>query len=166
MFILHFLPDAYLLWAVNTILLLGAIGTVAGFFIKYIPFLDHYKLLLNILSTLLLVAGVYFKGGYGVEIEWRNRVAELEQKIAVAEAQSKEVNVQIETQVVEKIKVVKEKVYATKKIIQEHKEIINAECTVPDVARMLYNSAVKNELPRGTPILDGVTTDTKDIIAN
>lgn len=166
MFILHFLPDSYLLWAVNTILLLGAIGTVAGFFIKYVPFLDHYKLLLNILSTILLVAGVYFKGGYSVEMEWRNRVSELEQKIAEAEEQSHEVNVQIETRVVEKVKVIKEKVYATKKIIQEHKEIINAECTVPDVARVLYNSAVKNELPRGTSVLDGTSTDVKDIISN
>jgi hypothetical protein len=166
MFFLHFLPDAYLLWVVNTVLLLGAIGTIAGFFIKYIPFLNQYQLLLNILSTILLVAGVYFKGGYGVEMEWRNRVAELEQKIEIAEQQSKEVNVQIETRVVEKVKVIKEKVYATKKIIQEHKEIINAECTVPDVARVLYNSAVNNELPKGTSILDGVGTDVKDIISN
>ena len=155
MFILHFLPDSYLLWAVNIILLLGAVGTIAGFFIKFIPFLNQYKLLLNILSTILLVAGVYFKGGYSVEMEWRNRVAELEQKIAEAEAQSHEVNVQIETRVVEKVKVIKEKVYATKKIIQEHKEIINAECTVPDVARVLYNSAVNNEVPTITGELNG-----------
>ena len=166
MFILHFLPDSYLLWAVNTILLIGAIGTIAGFFIKFIPFLNHYKLLLNILSTLLLVAGVYFKGGYSVEMEWRDRVTELEQKIAEAEAHSHEANVQIETRVVEKVKIIKEKVYATKKIIQEHKEIINAECTVPDVARVLYNSAVNNELPAGTSVLDGASTNVKDIISN
>lgn len=166
MFILHFLPDAYLLWAVNTILLIGAIGTIAGFFIKFIPFLNQYKLLLNILSTILLVVGVYFKGGYSVEMEWRNRVTELEQKIAEAEAQSHEANVQIETRVVEKVKIIKEKVYATKKIIQEHKEIINAECTVPDVARVLYNSAVNNELPAGTSVLDGAGTNVKDIISN
>ena len=166
MFILHFLPDAYLLWVVNTVLLLGVIGTIAGFFIKFIPFLDPYKLLLNILSTLLLVAGVYFKGGYGVEMEWRTRVAALEQKIVEAEAQSHDANVQIETRVVEKVRVIKEKVYATKKIIQEHKEIINAECTVPDVARVLYNSAVNNELPAGTSVLNGASTNVKDIISN
>lgn len=166
MVILHFLPNSYLLLAINTILLLGAVGTIAGFFIKGIPFLNHYKLLLNILSTILLVAGVYFKGGYSVEMEWRNRVAELEQKIAVAEAQSAKVNVQIETRVVEKVKVIKETVYATKKIIQKHTEIINAECTVPDVARVLYNSAVNNELPASSTVLDGASTNVKDIISN
>ena len=166
MFILHFLPDEYLLLVINTILLIGAVGFIAGFFIKFIPILNRCRLLLTILSTILLVVGVYFKGGYSVELEWKNRVAELEQKIAVAEAQSKEVNIQIETRIVEKVKVIKEKVYATNNIIQEHKEIINTECNVPDVARVLYNSAVNNELPAGTSIIDGTSTNIKDIISN
>ena len=147
MFILHLLPDSLLLLAINSILLFGTIGTIAGFLIKYIPFFAKYRIPIHILSTILLVLGVYFKGSYSTEMEWRERVAEVERKLAIAEEESHHENVRIETQVVEKIKVIKEKVYETKNIIKEHETIINAECHVPDVARVLYNSAVNNEIP-------------------
>lgn len=163
MFILHLLPDTFLLLIINSILLLGFIGTAAAFLIKYIPPLTQYKTPLQILSIIILVAGVYFKGGYSVEVDWREKVAEVERKLAIAEEASHHETVRIETQVVEKIKVVKEKVYETKNIIKEHETIINAECRVPDVARVLYNSAVNNEVPTSTRELNGKRTDTNTI---
>ena len=163
MVILHLLPDSLLLLAINSILLFGVIGTLAGFLIKYIPFLAKYRIPIHILSTILLVLGVYFKGSYSTEMEWRERVAEVERKLAIAEEESHHENVRIETQVVEKIKVIKEKVYETKNIIKEHETIINAECRVPNVARLLYNSAVNNEVPTSTGQLNGKSSSTSTI---
>jgi hypothetical protein len=57
----------------------------------------------------LLSAGIYWYGGYGNEIAWRERVAEMEAKVAAAEKKSQEVNAKIETKVVEKTKVIREK---------------------------------------------------------
>jgi hypothetical protein len=40
---------------------------------------------------------------------WRERVAEMEKKVAEAEAKSQQVNTVVETKIVEKVKVIKEK---------------------------------------------------------
>jgi hypothetical protein len=104
MWILHFLPDAVILWFCNILLLIGIVLTIAGFFIQRIPFplLWQYQLPFKIAGVLLLVAGVYFRGGYGVEMAWRERVAEVEAKLRVAEAESAKENVKIVERVVKK----------------------------------------------------------------
>jgi len=78
--------------------------TIAGFFIHRIPFplLWQYQLPFKILGIALLVLGVYFRGGYAVEAEWRERVAAVEEKLKAAEQQSAKENIRIETRVVQK----------------------------------------------------------------
>ena len=96
MWMLAFIPDAFLAWIINTILITGIIGFAASFFfgyvVRWLPAIAPYHLLIQVVSIVLLVAGVYFKGGYSVEMAWRERVAELEAKIAISEQKSKEVN--------------------------------------------------------------------------
>ncbi len=98
------MPDAVILWFCNILLLIGIVLTIAGFFIQRIPFplLWQYQLPFKIAGVLLLVAGVYFRGGYGVEMAWRERVAEVEAKLRVAEAESAKENVKIVERVVKK----------------------------------------------------------------
>jgi len=143
MIILHLLPDSFLAMTVHLILLLGISGTVLGFFLQYIPGIIQYRIPLKVLSTLLLISGIYFEGSYSTEMGWRARVKEVEAKVAIAEAKSQEVNVIIQEKVVEKIKVVKEKVIVNQVKIQKEKEIINAECKIPNIAIDIYNTAVK-----------------------
>ena len=102
MWILHFLPDALILWFCNILLLTGIVLTVAGFFVHRIPFplLWQYQLPFKILGIALLVLGVYFRGGLAVEAEWRERVAAVEEKLKAAEQQSAKENTRIETKVV------------------------------------------------------------------
>jgi len=104
MWILHFLPDALILWFCNILLLIGIVLTIAGFFVHRIPFplLWQYQLPFKILGIALLVLGVYFRGGYAVEAEWRERVAAVEEKLKAAEQQSAKENIRIETRVVQK----------------------------------------------------------------
>jgi len=144
MFLLHFLPDSFLATIINLVLLSGLGLTVVGFFlVGWIPGLRNYKTLVQILGVVLLVAGIYWKGGYGVEMEWRSRVAELQAKIDAAEAQSKEVNTVIETKVVTKIKHVKDTQVKIQKEIVEREKIINSECTVPAEAIAILNKAAE-----------------------
>lgn len=98
------MPDAVILWFCNILLLIGIVLTIAGFFIQRIPFplLWQYQLPFKIAGVLLLVAGVYFRGGYGVEMAWRERVAEVEAKLRIAEAESAKENVKIVERVVKK----------------------------------------------------------------
>jgi len=102
MWILHFLPDSVILWSCNILLLTGLVLVIAGFFAHRIPLVWQYQLPFKVLGIALLVAGVYFRGGYAVEAEWRERVAEVEQKLQAAEAESAKENVRIQERVVKK----------------------------------------------------------------
>ena len=147
MWMLAFLPDAFLVWIINTILIVGIVGFVASFFfgyvVRWIPTIAPYHLLIQVISIVLLVAGVYFKGGYSVEMEWREKVAELEAKIAISEQKSKEVNEKIVTVYKDRVKVVKE----TQVVVQEKIKIvevkIDSQCTItPDTIDILNQAAV------------------------
>jgi hypothetical protein len=146
MFLLHFLPDSFLHTIINLVLFTGLGLTAVGFFLSgWIPGLRNYKTLVQILGVVLLVAGIYWKGGYGVEMEWRARVAELEAKVKVAEAKSKEVNTVVKERVVTKIKRVKEVQIKTRDVIKQVEKIIDAECKVPKEAVDILNAAARNE---------------------
>jgi|694.fasta_scaffold00172_10 hypothetical protein len=155
MWLLHLLPEHLLILVTNIILALGILGTILGYILKFVPFLIQYRIPINMLSTLLLVAGIYFKGGYNVELDWRAKVDELQQKLTAAEAVSHAETVKIETRVIEKVKYIKEKTHANKQTIQQNATVINADCRVPDIARVLYNRAINNEISRSTKGTDG-----------
>ena len=107
MWILHFLPTAVILWICNTVLLAGILLTTVAFFIKRIPIINQYRIPAQVLGIALLVVGVYWRGGYAIEMEWRERVAAVEAKVAAAEAASKETNTKIVTKVVTKTQVIR-----------------------------------------------------------
>ena len=109
MWLLHLLPDSLILFFTYCLIGAGVLGLVASWFITFIPFLNIYRKWIQIASILLLVAGIYWYGGYSNEMLWRARVAEMEAKVAAAEAKSKETNKEIETKIVERTRVIKEK---------------------------------------------------------
>lgn len=109
MWILHLLPESFILTITYFLIGLGAIGLIASWAITFIPFLNIHRLWIQLLSVLLLISGIYWYGGYSNELSWRERVAEMEAKVRDAEEKSQQVNTEIETRVVEKTKVVKEK---------------------------------------------------------
>jgi hypothetical protein len=134
MWMLSFLPDAFLVWIINIVLLAGIVGTTVSILfkvaIRWIPWIIPYRTLLQVVSIVLLLAGVYFKGGLAIEQEWRARVKDLEAKVAIAEAQSKDANTKIEKVYVDRVKVVKD----TQVVIQEKLKTvevkIDAQCKV------------------------------------
>jgi hypothetical protein len=134
MFLLNFIPDAFLLWVVNSILIAGIIGTVVafffGFFIRFIPWIIPYRMLLQIVALVLLIAGVYFKGGVGVEMAWRAKVAELEAKVAISEQKSKEVNEKIVTVYQDRVKIVKETQVVVQEKIKTVEVKIDSQCKI------------------------------------
>jgi hypothetical protein len=107
MWILHFLPDAVILWFCNILLLIGLVLTAAGLFAHRIPLIWQYQLPFKVLGIALLALGVYFRGGLVVEAEWRERVAEVEAKLAAAEQKSAETNTKIDTAAKEKIRIIR-----------------------------------------------------------
>jgi len=141
MWMLSFVPDAVLYFVVIGIMFSGIAIYALSFFTRFIPPLIPYSGIARILGTILLVGGIYFYGSYSTEMEWRSKVAELEAKVAIAEQQSTEANVKIQTVVKEKIKYVKE----TRVVIQEHIKTVESKidsiCKVAPEAVDILNEA-------------------------
>jgi len=123
--------------------------TVAAFFIKRIPVVNQYRIPAQILGIALLVAGVYWRGGYAVEQEWRERVAEVEARVAAAEAQSREANTKIVTKVVTKTQVIRTRgediiKYVDKEIVRyDEKFARGGACEIPQEFIKAHNSAAE-----------------------
>ena len=145
MWLLHLIPDSFLIWVVNITCIVGLVATVGGFFLGWVPFVNRYKTPLQIIGVVLLTVGVYWKGGYSTEMEWRNRVAEVEKKVKVAEAKAKQANTQVQTKIVTKIVKIHDKANTVKETIRRNKEKINAECKLSDEAISAYNSNIIKE---------------------
>ena len=109
MWLLHLLPDSLILYITYAMLAIGFAGIILGFFLGKLPFVSQYRLPIQIVSIILFCSGLYWYGGYSTEMAWRERVAEMEEKVRQAEKKSESANEEIKKRVVEKTKVIKEK---------------------------------------------------------
>jgi hypothetical protein len=143
MWMMHLLPESFLIFIINALLVVGLIGMVIGFIGGKIPFVGTYATIIKIVSIVLFCIGLYWKGGYSVEEDWRQRVAEMEAKIKIAEEKSKEVNTVIETKYKDRVK----KVTETRNIIVEkikvNEKIIDAKCELDPAVISILNEAAK-----------------------
>lgn len=140
MWILDWLP----FWIFHLIVIVGIAGLVAAQFLRFIPFVSQYTLIIKITSIVVLVFGVYMEGGISNQKKWEARVKELEAKVAIAEQQSKEANVALTNVVKEKTKVVKEIQLVVQDRISKEATKIDAECKVaPEVISILNQAASK-----------------------
>ena len=137
MWILHFLPDAVILWFCNILLLVGLVLTVAGLFAHRIPLIWQYQLPFRVLGIALLALGVYFRGGYAVEAEWRERVAEVEARLAKAEQASAELNNKLDAAGQQKIKIIRGQTQVVRQYIDREvvkydtKFLPGGQCEIP-----------------------------------
>ena len=150
MWILHLLPDALIAWIVNIALITGAVVTAAGFFVRFIPFVNQYRIPVQIAGILLLTAGVYFEGGYTTEMAWRERVKEVEAKLQVAEKRSAEVNTEIVTKLVTQTRGVTQRGqdivrYVDREVVRNQEVIQFVEnCPIPEIIVNTHNAAALN----------------------
>jgi hypothetical protein len=107
--IIGLLPDSLLMFIFYGCAGLGLALILVSWFIWFIPLINRYRFPVQVIGVTAFGVGAFFSGGYGIEMMWRERVAELEKKVAEAEAKSQQVNTVIETKIVEKVKVIKEK---------------------------------------------------------
>jgi hypothetical protein len=136
-------------WFWHIITLGGAIALVAAWFLKRIPFISQYNFLLKVVGMIALLLGLWMEGGFANEAKWQAKVAELEAKLEEAKKESEKVNTVVETQVVTKTKVVKEKAdtiikYIDKEVIKKE-EIIKyiEQCPVPKEIIDIHNQAAE-----------------------
>ena len=148
MFVLHFLPDSYLAFIVDAVLILGVVATVLTcFLLKYvvrlIPTLAPHVFVAQAASIAVLLAGVYFRGGYSTEMAWRERVTEVEARLAAAEKASQEANARLEKKIKEKTKVIQGRQVVVKQYIDREVTRYDNQCRIPEPFVRAHNDAAE-----------------------
>lgn len=145
MWILSVLPE----WVTHSIFTIGALGTIAGLVLGFIPIIKKYKLPIQVISLLLLVLGVYLEGGLADNKEWQLKVKDMEVKLAKAETEAANKNTEIQEKIVEKTKVVREKgrdiiQYVDREVVKKEEIVKYIEsCPVPKEIIDLHNQATE-----------------------
>lgn len=142
MWVLHFLPDSFILYVVYAAIALGVAGVIISYVIRFIPFINIYRTPIQILSILLLTAGVYWYGGYSTEMWWRGETERLQEEIRKSEEKASVITKEIVTKYKDKILIVKRGVEVIKKEIEIKREIINEGCKLNSTAVEMYNKGV------------------------
>jgi hypothetical protein len=143
------IPDAVLSGLYWAIIAAGVTGVLAGWLGKWIPFYGNYVKILQPVGIVLLVLGVWLRGGYDTEMAWRAKVAEAEARVAAAEQKSQETNTVIEEKVVEKTKVIKGKTeyitqYLDREVVKKEEIVKYIEkCPVPKEIIDIHNQAAE-----------------------
>ena len=148
MWLLHFLPDSLLHWIVNTVLIAGIVGSFLFFvvlnrFLRFIPALAPYYTLGQIVSAVLLVAGVYFCGGMAAEDAWRDRVREMEQKVAAAEVAAKQANDKLAAKSEERVKIIRQRGELVRQYIDREVVKYDSQCVIPQEFVRAHNDAAE-----------------------
>lgn len=145
---LSLIPDSLLVWIYSTILGAGLVlyfGSILFkyFPFKYIPFVGQYPIIAKLLGIVFTVLGVFLFGGYNVEMAWRDKVHQLEEKIKISEEKSKEANVKLDAAIKEKNAQVKNNLAKLQGEIKLNAAKIDAECRVPREAVVILNKAAE-----------------------
>ena len=138
MWILQWLPD----WIFYAIFFAGLLGLLATYVMKFIPFVYMYKTPIQLVSVVAIVGSTFMLGAAWNDQVWRDRVAEMEQKVAAAEVKSVEENVKIVTKIVKKIEIVRTRGEDIIKYVDKEVVKYNDRCEIPeDFVKTLNDAA-------------------------
>lgn len=161
MWFLSFIPDWILQWAIHGLVIFGLVLTFIGSLVRFLPVIQPYALVGRQVGIVLLLVGVYFEGGYGVEMSYRARIAEMQAKIKEAEIQSAKLNEKLTVEVSKNKELIREKVNQNAKDIEAKRQAINAECKLSDDAWVLYNRAIEPKVSRSSSSANGARSGSK-----
>ena len=138
MWVLNFLPD----WIFHFLVLAGIGGLIVSYLMKFIPFVYMYKTPIQLVSVVVIIGSMFMLGAAWNDQVWRDRVAEMEQKVAAAEVKSVEENVKIVTKIVKKTEIVRTKGDEIVKYIDKEIVKYNDRCEIPeDFVKALNDAA-------------------------
>ena len=144
MWILGLVPN--IVW--HVLLVASVLGIIIASIVKFIPFINQYRLPVQLASVALLLLSVFIEGGLVVEAKYQEKIKELEVAVADAEHQRDVANNSIRTKIVEKKIYIKENVDRWRDRIVEVEKLIDSECKVDPAAIEIINDAAKNRRPK------------------
>ena len=147
MWILKWLP----FWTFYATIIVGLLGLAATYLLRFspLPAIYIYKTPIQLISVVLIAIGTYMSGAISNEEAWLARVQELEAKVEAAQVESVKENVKIETKVVTKTQVIKQRgediiQYIDKEIVKyDTKFLPGGECEIPKEFIQAHNKAAE-----------------------
>lgn len=85
---LSLLPD----WIWSLVLILGVLGILAAWLLRFIPFVGQYRLPIQVGSILCLLVGVYFQGVIANEEKYKSEHERLQKEIAEKNEHAKRIS--------------------------------------------------------------------------
>ena len=133
-------------WVWLTVACAGGVGYFFSGIITMIPFLMPYKEPVKIFFIVVCLGGTFMCGGDGVTSIWQAQIKEANARIEAAEAKSKEVNIVVQKQFVDRINTVKEVQVQIQDRIIKDSTVIDAECKLAPEVIIDLNTAA---MPKG-----------------
>ena len=140
MWILEWLPN----WIFYAILLIGLLGYVATYLLRFIPLpvLYIYKTPIQVVSIFLIVIGVYMSGSIANNEAWEAKVRQVEIKLDEAEARGAIETVKIVEKIVVQEKIVRERGQNTVQYIDREVVRYDNTCPIPESFIEAHNRSV------------------------
>jgi uncharacterized protein YacL len=128
-------------WIIHSVLGAGVLGLLIAFFVQRIPFVKTYGYLIKIVSSILLILGLFLQGALAYKESTALAVAKLEAKLAKAEAKSQKTNVEIVEKIVKDTEIVRVKGKTVTEYVD--REIVKYDnyCELPAEVIRAHNAA-------------------------
>ena len=142
MWLIKFLPD----WIFYGLLFVGLIGLFISYFLKLLPIpaLYLYKTPIQVASIAAIVIGTFMSGAIFNEHAWLQKVRELEAQLKEKEIESVKENVKIDTKVITKTQVIKERGQDIVKYIDREVVKYDNTCVIPKEFIEAHNRSAEN----------------------
>lgn len=129
------------IWIIHSVLGLGVFGLLVAFFVQRIPFIKTYGYLIKIVSSILLVLGLFLQGALAYKESTALAVAKLEAKLAKAEAKSAQTNTVIVEKIVKDTEVIRTKGKTITEYVDREVVKYNNVCPLPSEVIRAHNAA-------------------------
>jgi len=128
-------------WIIHSLFFVGVAGLLVAFFVQRIPFVNTYGYLIKIVSSILLVLGLFLQGALAYKESTALAVAKLEKKLAEAEAKSQKTNVEIVEKIVKDTEVVRVKGKTVTEYVDREIVKYDNKCELPAEVIRAHNAA-------------------------
>ena len=136
MWLLHFFSDDFIQFIVHAVFVTGIVSCFLTFVLLNrvlltLPILASYYQAARAISVVLLVGGIYLEGGLAAESQWRERVREMEARVALAEQAGAVATAKLEKKSQEKVRVIQGQQVVVKQYIDRVVKRYDSSCVIP-----------------------------------
>ena len=137
------LLSSWISYIVHAVLIVGVIGTFFGSILNKVPFINNYASILRAIALPLFIVAVFAEGYLYASKSWIEEAKKYEEKVKVAEQQSKDANTKLSKELADKNKEIKQQQVIIKEKIKEVQVKVNADCKVAPEAIKILNEAAQ-----------------------